>query len=87
MASGLSSLTDDEVAQMITFRWNVASGGQSHPLTEDAITLLANASNGNPREVNILADNSLLLSFLSKHTPVDREQVERGRARAALPIA
>jgi type II secretory pathway predicted ATPase ExeA len=80
MASGLSPLTSDEVAQMLTFRWNVASGGQPHPFDDDAVALLGEAANGNPREVNILADNSLLLSFLSRKSSVDREPVEQAVA-------
>ena len=80
MASGLSALTDDEVAQMMSFRWNVASGGQHHPFADEAIALLAEASGGNPREVSILADNSLLLSFLNKKPTVEREHVEQAVA-------
>jgi MSHA biogenesis protein MshM len=77
MASGLSPLTQDEMTQLLTFRWGVASGGHPHPFTDEALLLLGEASRGNPREVNILADNSLLLSFLSRHTAVEREHVEQ----------
>jgi MSHA biogenesis protein MshM len=63
MASTLEPLTPDEMPEMITFRWQVASGGAQHPFTKEAIRALFDYSAGMPREANILADNSLLLAF------------------------
>src|SRR5919109_2154311 len=37
IASTLERLSADEVARMLTFRWQVASGGGQHPFTESAL--------------------------------------------------
>src|SRR5262249_1752398 len=61
MASPLEPLSLTELDKMIAFRWQVASGGNNHPFTKDAIGRIFESSAGMPREANILADNALLL--------------------------
>lgn len=76
MASTLEPLSSHEVAEMIDFRWKVASGGGQHPFTPDALHALFERSEGMPREAAILADNALLLGFFRKQPIVDRQLIE-----------
>ena len=59
MASTLERVSAQELAEMIAFRWNVASGGGKHPFSEDGLQALFEQSEGIPREATILADNGV----------------------------
>jgi type II secretory pathway predicted ATPase ExeA len=61
---------------MLKFRWEVASGGERHPFTDEAVAAIFRASEGMPREANILADNSLLLAFVRKERHIGQTVVE-----------
>lgn len=76
MASTLDRLGAQDLAQMIDFRWRVASGGQDHPFEPAAIQALYAESEGSPREATILADNALLLAYLRKQKRIDADLVE-----------
>lgn len=76
LASTLERLSAPEVANMLAFRWQVASGGGQHPFSEDALLSLFEHSEGIPREATILADNALLLGFYQQKSTIDREVVE-----------
>jgi type II secretory pathway predicted ATPase ExeA len=76
MASTLEAMGQKEHAEMIDFRWRVASANQQHPFTTEAVEAIYIYSNGMPREACIIADNSLLAAFLSGKKAVDRETVE-----------
>jgi general secretion pathway protein A len=76
MASTLERLSTQEVADVLAFRWNVASGGKQHPFSENALAALFEHSQGSPREAAILADNALLLGFYRKQPTIDRAIVE-----------
>jgi len=76
MASTLEKIGMNELAQMIEFRWTVASGKKDHPFQPDALEALFQYSEGVPREANILADNSLLLAFLNGQRTITRDTVE-----------
>lgn len=77
MASTLERLSHDELKAMITFRWQVASGGAVHPFMEEAIRALFRHSVGVPREANILADNALLLAFYQQNREIGPETIEQ----------
>jgi hypothetical protein len=86
----------NEITEMIDFRWRVASGNQTHPFTPDALQSIYYHSDGVPREACVIADNSLLLTFLQKKTAIEKETVEIaakdrkdniGSARKAEPPA
>ena len=77
MASTLEPLSRAELESMVSFRWQVASGGGSHPFTVGALDSLFEAAHGMPREANILADNSLLLAFHRSAQRIDKEVVEQ----------
>ena len=80
LASTLERLGAAEIAEMLAFRWNVASGGGKHPFSDDALAALFEYSEGIPREATILADNALLLGFYRKQEVIDREVVEAAAA-------
>ena len=77
MASTLDRLGPGDLAQMVDFRWRVASGGQEHPFETEAIEALYDYSGGTPREAAILADASLLLAFLEKEKRITAATVKR----------
>jgi general secretion pathway protein A len=76
MASTLEAMGQQEHAQMIDFRWRVASGNQHHPFTPDALEAIYIHSKGMPSEACILADNSLLAAYLAGKTVVDKPTVD-----------
>jgi len=76
MASTLEAMGQHEHAEMIDFRWRVASGNQPHPFTPEAVEAIYMYSKGMPREACIIADNALLAAFLSGKTVVDKDTVD-----------
>jgi general secretion pathway protein A len=77
MASTLERLSLDELRAMLTFRWQVASGGAKHPFTEAAIGSVFESASGMPREANILADNALLLAYYQRSPIISDELVRQ----------
>ena len=59
----LRPLSGAEVAQYVYFRWTVAGGASKPPFDEEAIQFIAAISNGIPRVINALCDNSLALIY------------------------
>ena len=76
MASTLEAMGLKENAEMIDFRWRVASGNQPHPFAPDALEAIYVYSKGMPREACIIADNSLLAAYLAEKKVVDKTTVE-----------
>src|SRR5512135_88888 len=76
MASTLEAMGQHEHAEMIDFRWRVASGNQPHPFAPGAVEAIYIYSRGMPREAFIIADNSLLAAFLAGKKTVDKEIVD-----------
>src|SRR5689334_9331101 len=76
LASTLEAMGQKEHAEMIDFRWRVASGNQTHPFTPEAVEAIYLYSKGMPREACIIADNSLLAAFLSGKKSVDKDVVD-----------
>lgn len=77
MASTLDKVDVTELEKMISFRWSVASGGNTdHPFTKNALHALFKYSEGIPREVFTLADNALLAAFLDERVKVEEEVIE-----------
>ena len=75
MASTLEAMGQKENAEMIDFRWRVASGNQQHPFTPEALQAIYLYSKGMPREACIIADNSLLAAYLEAQSVVDKATV------------
>lgn len=76
LASTLEPLGQKEHAEMIDFRWRVASGNQQHPFTPEALEAIFVHSKGMPREACIIADNSLLAAYLAGTATVDKQVVD-----------
>jgi general secretion pathway protein A len=76
LASTLEAMGQNEHAQLIDFRWRVASGNQPHPFTPDAVEAIYLHSKGMPREACILADNALLAAYLAGKKVVDKATVD-----------
>jgi type II secretory pathway predicted ATPase ExeA len=95
LASTLEAMGQKEHAEMIDFRWRVASGNQEHPFTPEAVEATYVYSKGMPREACIIADNSLLAAFLSGKKSVDKDivvaafkdRVENIGEMKSLPVA
>jgi len=78
MFGALTNLTRHDMDAMIDFRWK-AAGGTQHPFTADALDVLYELSRGRPREVNKLANESLIRAYVSEQTEVSADMV-RGAA-------
>jgi general secretion pathway protein A len=76
MASTLDRIGIEELRQMVDFRWRVASANQDHPFDPDAIDALYDYSSGTPREACIIADNALLIAFLTGQKRVTKAMVD-----------
>ena len=76
LASTLEAMGHTEHADMIDFRWRVASGNQQHPFTPEAVAAIYVHSKGMPREACIIADNALLAAFLAGKKVVDTQTVD-----------
>ena len=87
MASTLERLSLDELKAMLKFRWEVASGGERHPVTDEAVAVIFRGSEGMPREANILADNSLLLAFVRKERHISHTVVEEAVTDRQLKLS
>lgn len=70
----LSSLTFDDVASLIDFRWKVA-GGNEHPFTQEALEAIFRFSKGSPRKLCKLCDNALIRTFSAGEHEVSPETV------------
>jgi general secretion pathway protein A len=78
MFGALTNLTRHDMEAMFDFRWK-AAGGTQHPFSAEALDVLYDLSRGRPREVNKLANESLIRAFVSEQNEVSPEMV-RGAA-------
>jgi len=74
MFGALTNLTRHDMEAMIDFRWK-AAGGTQHPFTAEALDVLYDLSRGRPREVNKLANESLIRAFVSEQHEVNAAMV------------
>ncbi len=74
MKFNIPNLQDDEVPQYIAHRLTVA-GGNVDIFDKAAIEEIAKLSHGNPREINSLADLSLLIGSLTGKDRIHQEEV------------
>lgn len=68
----LSPLEPKEVSRYISFRLE-AAGARRNLFTEDACTLVAIASGGIPRMINILCDTALVYGFAGDRKTIDQQ--------------
>lgn len=79
MFGALTNLTRQDMEAMIDFRWQ-AAGGKKHPFTTEALDTLYDLSRGRPREVNKLANESLIRAYVTQQKAVSADMVH-GAAR------
>ena len=70
----LKPLAQDDVAKYIDFRLG-AVGARAKIFTDDACKMIAAASHGIPRVINILCDTALVYGFATGSHQIDRELV------------
>ena len=70
----LASLTKEDMAGMIGFRWQVA-GGKEHPFSAEALEEIFKYSLGLPREICKLCDLALLKAFSEDSRTVSAETI------------
>lgn len=66
----IKPLSSSEVGLYIQHRWVRAGGSIPLPFSADSIALIALASNGIPRLVNVLCDTALLLAYAGRESSV-----------------
>jgi general secretion pathway protein A len=81
LTSSLSSLTLDEMIDMIKFRI-MQAGGESNIFTEEALTKIYEISKGLPRDVIILCGVSLELAYANNQRIIGTEIVEAAKGVA-----
>lgn len=74
----LNTFTAEETSLYITHRLRVAGYASDMPLfTKDALSLIAQSSEGIPRNINNLCFNALSLGAALQQKPIDRETVRQ----------
>ena len=74
----LNPLTAEETALYVAHRLRVAGYASEMPLfTKDALALIAQASEGIPRNINNLCFNALSLGAALEYKPIDREIIRQ----------
>jgi general secretion pathway protein A len=77
-------LLPEEIPEYIQYRWRKA-GGADVPFTSDALSGIARASQGIPRLINALCDNSLLRAFGQESATVDARHVAEACRSRRIP--
>ncbi len=72
----IQALKAEEVKEYINHRIQIAGGSDSVTFSDDAVSLIANHSNGIPRVINIVCDKSLLLGFVKNTSLIDRSIIQ-----------
>ena len=73
----LNDLSSKECRQYIEFRISRAGVKDTILFTEGALDLVCQATGGNPRQINILCDNSLLSAYYQDETEVSAKVIRR----------
>ncbi len=86
----------DEAHAMAYLQYRIEQAGAKRPLfSRDALRLLARASGGIPRQLNILADRALLVAYAQEETEVNKPharqairecQLEQPSKKAGRPV-
>jgi type II secretory pathway predicted ATPase ExeA len=71
----LESLTREESARYLALRLERAGANIADVLTREAVALICEASDGNPRCLHQLSDHSLLLAYVAEEKPVTVQTV------------
>lgn len=71
----LNPLTREDTAQYIAFRLNKAGADNQALFTQRAIDCIHEASQGNPRLINVICDHALISGFSQDATQIDRDTI------------
>jgi general secretion pathway protein A len=82
----IDPLHPEDVRAFIQHRWTRAGGAMPHPFTEEAISLIALWSQGIPRLVNSLCDNSLMQVIGQNGKTVGADEIAQVIVDLDLPV-
>jgi len=80
----IDPLTPAEVQQYIRVRWAKGGAKEPPPFSQDAVTMIAQLSQGIPRVINSLCDSSLLMAFGDESAFVGLNYVRDAAANLGL---
>ncbi len=72
----LNQLSEADTLQYVLFRLNRAGAQNSNLFTEQALADIYQATGGNPRLINILCDNALLIAYSNDNLEVDSSDIQ-----------
>ena len=81
----LEPFSTKDTGEYINFRLNRAGGGTQRIFTENAVTTIHDASQGNPRLINILCDHALLTGFARDKRLIEKELIVESIEELRLP--
>lgn len=86
MFGALTNLTRQDMEAMVDYRWK-AAGGDKHPFSTEAFDLIYELTKGRPRDVNKLANESLIRAFVTEAHDVTADMVRDAAKELRLDIA
>lgn len=71
----LEPLTRDDTGQYIAYRLNKVGAANSAIFTQEAVDCIHEASQGNPRLINVICDHAMISGFVLEKNRIDRDIV------------
>ena len=81
----LEELSQEDTVRYILFRLSRAGVKNRHLFSKNALKLIYQATGGNPRQINILCDNALLLAFSTSRFEVDDRMIRECAEKLHIP--
>jgi len=81
----LNQLSKAESRQYVHFRLNRAGAKSNTIFSEKALELVYEATNGNPRQINIICDNALFAAYSRDRQEVDDELIRECAKKLYIP--
>ena len=81
----LRRLDRQAVEEYIRFRWGKAGGTEPTPFSSAALHAISTWSGGNPRLINVICENALLIAFSETNRTVDVKTVRDACEELSLP--
>jgi general secretion pathway protein A len=86
MFGALTNLTRKDMEAMIEYRWK-AAGGDKHPFSAEALDAMYDLTKGRPRDVNKLANESLMRAYSENSNDVTPDMVRTAAKDLRLDVA
>jgi general secretion pathway protein A len=77
VVSRIKPLNREEIWEYIKHRANVAGGNADKVFTKEAVKYIKKFSGGNPRLINILCNQALLVGYLSSSPVIDKKIIQQ----------